>query len=232
MAEVWPASESKPSSLNRPEPTTVVLASRRTALLRSLYERLHNDADVRLLGESIEDPERLLACLGALRPRVLLLDAEYLDLLGRTGTQGLRERHRDMRVLLLCSVVQPVLIRRIVRNCFHGFVLVDKAPENCANAIRVVDRGELWMPRAALEQAIFDRSLWIGRNDYANEYDVDLTKREAQAVECLRRGMSNKEIAWELGIKVDTVKKHLRNAYAKMGIHRRTELMVLKASER
>lgn len=51
-----------------------------------------------------------------------------------------------------------------------------------------------------------------------------LTPREAQVVEQLRLGRSNKEIARALGVKEDTVKKHLQAAYAKLGVHRRTQV--------
>jgi len=42
-----------------------------------------------------------------------------------------------------------------------------------------------------------------------------------QVVELLRRGCINKEIARELGIMEDTVKKHLQSVFAKLGVHRR-----------
>ena len=48
-----------------------------------------------------------------------------------------------------------------------------------------------------------------------------LTARELQVVGFLRRGCINKEIARELGIKEDTVKKHLQSVFAKLGVHRR-----------
>lgn len=48
-----------------------------------------------------------------------------------------------------------------------------------------------------------------------------LTQREAEIVTHLRRGLTNKEIAHRLGIKEDTVKKHLQAAYSKLGVHRR-----------
>ena len=48
-----------------------------------------------------------------------------------------------------------------------------------------------------------------------------LTPRERQAVELLREGLSNKQIARQLGVGEDTVKKHLQNVFAKLGVHRR-----------
>jgi DNA-binding NarL/FixJ family response regulator len=52
------------------------------------------------------------------------------------------------------------------------------------------------------------------------------TARERQVVELLLEGMTNKQIAQELRIAEDTVKKHLLHAYRKLGVHRRTLLML------
>jgi DNA-binding NarL/FixJ family response regulator len=195
-------------------------------------EILRDEADIALLGDAIAAPERLLVRLEQLRPQVLLLDTEYVDELVRQSAVPLSSRFSRMRVLLMAPQEYPDLVRRVVKHGFHGFILLDEAAATCANAIRVVDRGELWMPRAALQQALFDRSIWVGQREPANDYDAGLTRREAQAVAGLKRGLSNKQIAHELDIKVDTVKKHLRNAYAKIGIHRRTELMAVKDADR
>lgn len=52
------------------------------------------------------------------------------------------------------------------------------------------------------------------------------TAREREVVELLLQGMTNKQIAQELRIAEDTVKKHLLHAYRKLGIHRRALLML------
>lgn len=50
-----------------------------------------------------------------------------------------------------------------------------------------------------------------------------LTAREIEMVECVRLGLTNKEIARRLGIQVATVKNHMHNILRKLRIHRRTE---------
>ncbi|MBK9925660.1 MAG: helix-turn-helix transcriptional regulator [Anaerolineales bacterium] len=54
----------------------------------------------------------------------------------------------------------------------------------------------------------------------------DLSKRENEVVELLLRGMSNKQIAHSLGISASTVEFHLKNVYAKFGVHSRTEVIL------
>jgi len=52
------------------------------------------------------------------------------------------------------------------------------------------------------------------------------TDRELEIVDLLRRGMTNKQIAQELGIMEETVKKHLQHIYDKLGVHRRALVML------
>ena len=52
------------------------------------------------------------------------------------------------------------------------------------------------------------------------------TARERQVLALLLLGMTNKQIAQDLRITEDTVKKHLQHIYRKVGVHRRALLMI------
>jgi len=58
------------------------------------------------------------------------------------------------------------------------------------------------------------------------------TDREQQIVELLRQGLTNKQIAQQLGIREDTVKKHLQHIYDKLGVRRRALVMLGRAGAR
>src|SRR5688572_12742196 len=53
------------------------------------------------------------------------------------------------------------------------------------------------------------------------------TNREKQVVQLLRQALTNKQIAQQLGITEDTVKKHLLHIYNKLGVRRRTLVMLV-----
>jgi len=55
------------------------------------------------------------------------------------------------------------------------------------------------------------------------------TDRERQILRLLQQGLANKQIAQQLGIMEDTVKKHLQHIYGKLGVHRRTLVMLGRA---
>lgn len=53
--------------------------------------------------------------------------------------------------------------------------------------------------------------------------EVELTARELTVLDGVARGMTNREIADELFLSVDTVKTHARRLYAKLGVTNRTQ---------
>ena len=131
-------------------------------------------------------------------------------------------------MLVLWDEISHSLVADVLRNRFNGFLLTTSPPEICLKAIRAVCNGELWLSRASLAMAVADMlrlpspvNLGASVEWPGADAPEALTPREVQVVELLRRGCINKEIARELGIMEDTVKKHLQSVFGKLGVHRR-----------
>jgi DNA-binding NarL/FixJ family response regulator len=62
---------------------------------------------------------------------------------------------------------------------------------------------------------------------HASDAARSCTHREKQVVQLLRQALTNKQIAQQLGITEDTVKKHLLHIYNKLGVRRRTLVMLV-----
>ncbi len=69
------------------------------------------------------------------------------------------------------------------------------------------------------------QQMHISKAGDVEKTDVDLTLREHEVVNCIRSGMSDKQIAKSLHISVTTQRTHLRKIYAKAQVHSRTELI-------
>lgn len=224
-----PAAESGPVRgeiwAHRPKRAiTVMVASGSTEVHAAWLPRLAREPGIEAWRELVTDPAQLASCVEQHLPKVLLLDKALLDGLDSRSLRRIRMHAGGVRVLLLWDEICHGLVADVLRNRFHGFLLTSCLPDVCLKAIRTVNKGELWLSRASMATAITHLAGLEGPGDARTakvEATESLTARETQVVELLRLGRSNKEIARELGIMEDTVKKHLQSVFAKLGVHRR-----------
>ena len=207
---------------------SVMIASDRKAVHSVWLSMLACESGIEIKNQPALDAACLATCVEHHLPEVLLLDKALLDGLDPQSLRRIHAQSRHVRVLLLWDEICQGLVADVLRNRFHGFLLTSCLPQHCLKAIRAVSRGELWLSRASLAMAITDLRGLSDPGDEGASDDVvrvdafsALTPRELQVVALLRRGCINKEIARELGIMEDTVKKHLQSVFAKLGVHRR-----------
>jgi DNA-binding NarL/FixJ family response regulator len=206
---------------DRASRTAVAIATRDKALSSRLAERLAAERDAVALQCPAKDAKELRAWLDGHRCDVLLLDERWLQRLDAAALPSLRAP----RVLLVGDRSCAALAEQVVRHRFQGFLLARDAADACVKAVRTVKQGEVWLPRALLVELLFKRVHAADHGSLENGADGKLTPREAEVVGYVRRGLANKQIADSLAIREDTVKKHLRNAYLKLGVHRRSEII-------
>ncbi|TWI14392.1 DNA-binding NarL/FixJ family response regulator [Lysobacter ruishenii] len=218
-----------------PASITVMIAFAHKAMALAWRSGLENEFDIEIKGEAVADATRLLTCLKQHHPQVLLLDRALLD---RLDAVSLRWMHCNphVRVLLVVEHACHHAVTGVLRHRFHGLLPATSPPAIRLKAVHAVSRGELWLSRWLMAKVISDPSWPLGLA-CADESVVPaspnamatLTRRELQVVARLRRGCSNKEIARELGVMEDTVKKHLKSVFAKLGVRRRAQV-ILKSS--
>lgn len=215
---------------------TVMIASDRIDLHATWRSMLACKSGIEIKGEPVLDATCLATCVERHPPKVLLLDKTLLDRLDPLSLRRIQQQHPHVRVLLVSEQACRSVVADVLRNRLHGLLLTTSPPDLYLKAIRAVSKGELWLSRRLLAEAISAPSWPLALAEAGASADPDrlhametLSRRELQVVERLHRGCSNKEIARELGIMEDTVKKHLKNVFAKLGVRRRA-LVILQAS--
>lgn len=156
-------------------------------------------------------------------PRILLLDERLLAETDSRVIRSITTSFPRLRVLLVSDRESQETLDVVVQYRFHGILKTRAPAELCVKALFKVNRGEYWLPRRLLEQALFAPHPRGRGLDVA--LDEKLSKREAEAVRHLCDGMTNRQIGDALGIREDTVKKHLHKAYTKLGVQNRTQLI-------
>jgi DNA-binding NarL/FixJ family response regulator len=178
-----------------------------------------------------EDLERLLQHH---RPRLLVADVQWCDIV---GPRVLRQLHRHMPQMdwILCwDEVSPRWLETLVCTGARGAVMDDADEEELARTFDAVLAGEVWLPRRVLQwlyATIVDASAHVegeSTQPFSSSLpatDSRLTMREAEVVSLLRQGLTNREIGHRLGVSVNTVKKHVASAYEKRGIRSRRQTL-------
>ena len=213
------------------ETISLWLASASSNFRQSLLSCLDRNPKILLLGQSNAEIEPLATQLHARRPDVLLVDWPAPARRARDVPMPRQLAALAPRVLVLVAEPTMSIVAGILRNRLHGYLQFDSTPEECGRAITCVRDGEVWIPRsrlaASLAELLLEREARQAPDISRSKASARLfTTREREIVRLVRQGLTNKQIGYELGIVEDTVKKHLQHIYDKIGVRRRSLLMV------
>src|SRR5690348_15578260 len=207
--------------------TRIVIADDHTVLRESLASLLATQPDFEVEGRASNGQEAL-AIVQEHPPDVLLLD---LFMPGGDGFEVLRTLDRAgsrvASVVLTGSESQPDYVQ-VVRLGARGLVLKGEGPERLFSAIRTVANGELAFSEDIAQQVL---TAMAGEAREEPSSIRRLSERERQIAALVARGLKNKDIAQELNISENTVKRHLQSIFNKTGARDRLELAVLALTE-
>jgi DNA-binding NarL/FixJ family response regulator len=112
-----------------------------------------------------------------------------------------------------------------------GCVGADASLEEVIGAIEKVAAGEL-VVSPAVTASLITRLRRLSPNGPHGRSNDELTPREAEVLDLLARGLSNKEIAQQLWVQPQTVKNHVHNVLVKLGVTCRADAAVLARRSR
>jgi DNA-binding NarL/FixJ family response regulator len=203
--------------------------------------RLLQDAFAALFGRQagvdvigMASPLHAPAQTAQLRPDIVLFDATRPGNLGHAKT--LVDQIPASKVVAFGVAETDAEIVALAAAGITGYVCDDAAPEDVVAVLMSAMRDELLCsPRAAAtlchHVAVLSRD-GHGRS-LAESPASALSRRELQIADLIDRGLSNKQIARQLGIEVTTVKNHVHNILDKLDVHRRGEAAArLRAASR
>jgi two-component system, NarL family, response regulator LiaR len=174
-----------------------------------------------------EDGDGAVSAVERLRPDVVLLDLVMPRGGGLPAIRQIRERSPATRVIVLTSFLDDDKLFPAVRAGAAGYLLKDVQPDELVTAIRKVAAGEALLHPAAAARLMAELAADGERRDARTL----LTNREREVLELVARGMPNKLIARELGISEKTVKTHMSNVLAKLGLTDRTQAALYAVRE-
>ncbi len=134
---------------------------------------------------------------------------------GLEAVAEIRCRHPELKILLLCEVATPAVVRCAMEEHAEGVVLKSETVEDMVLALRHVLAGRAVMPAGWQAASV--------ESEPGPIRAAALSVREREVLDLVTAGMSNEEVAKHLVISSNTVKFHLRMIYSRLGVHNRVE---------
>jgi DNA-binding NarL/FixJ family response regulator len=142
-------------------------------------------------------------------PDIVLLDLELPDGEAVETVRGIRAVAPASRVIILSMSDGPGLLRRLVAEGVRGYLLRSAGRHELVAAVRSVHGDAERMVLSVSRETLARLQSGTG--------DADLSDREREVLELVAQALSNSQIAGRLAISEATVKRHLRNIFARLG---------------
>jgi DNA-binding NarL/FixJ family response regulator len=197
-----------------PEKISVLLVDDHSLVRRGFRRMLEDEPDICVVGEA-SDGKEAVELTRSLKPRVVVMDCALPEINGLQATRKILAFAPDTLVLMLSMHTEDTWVRQAMDAGARGYVLKNAIDLELGSAIRRIVNGE----------TVIDGSLSLKEN-LKGERNSGLTAREVQILQLICDGKSNKEIAVQLELSVNTVAVHRANIMDALGIHKTAELVV------
>jgi NarL family two-component system response regulator LiaR len=156
------------------------------------------------------------------RPDVVLMDLVMEGMDGIETTRKLLQLYPDCKVIVLTSFLDDEKMYPVIEAGAFSYLLKTSRASEIAQAIRAAAKGQ-----SILESQVASKIMNRFRQPKpAAEPHEELTDREMEVLRLIAKGKSNQELADDLFIGVKTVKFHVTNVLAKLGVEDRTQAAI------
>jgi len=202
----------------------VLLVDDHSLLREAMRGCIDQEDDMEVVGEA-SDGEEAVTLSAELKPDIVIMDIVMPRLNGIEASKQIKGMNPAVAVLILTAYDDDRYILGLLEAGAAGYLLKSARGRTVVEAVRTISRGESVLHPAViaklLKHAIHAEN---GRNHAEGGHL--LSAREMEIMGLASQGMSNKDIAEDLYLTVRTVKAHLSNIFAKLGVASRTEAIL------
>jgi DNA-binding NarL/FixJ family response regulator len=202
----------------------IVLADDHPLLRKALKDLLEKENAFAIVGEA-GDGEEAVKLAYELAPDVVIMDISMPNLDGLQATQQIKARCPNVAVLVLTVHTDDECILEILKAGAAGYLIKSAFGDEVVHAIHAVATGDMVLS-APIGQRLLKQAARFPTRPVLLEAGEKLSTRELEVLKLTARGLSNKDVASALGIKLRTVKGHLADVFAKLRVASRTEAVI------
>ena len=192
----------------------VLIADDHTIVRAGLTALLGTEKDIEVVGEAKNGAEAVSNAV-ELNPDIVIMDLMMPKMDGVEATKELLRKAPSVKTILLTTYGTSDGIAHALRAGARGAVLKNADNSELAKAIRIVAQGGDYISPDIRQQLAADPPV------------PDLTPRQSEILESMVRGLTDSDIAQQLGLNPESVSEHVRAIRQKIGAANRTEAVAI-----
>jgi len=196
---------------------SVLLVDDHTVVRQGLRALLQAKEDIEVIGEA-ENGRKGVMQARKTPPDVVVMDVAMPLLNGLEATRQIIKLVPGTKVLVLTSYGDDECVEQLMRAGAAGYLIKQTAANDLLKAIREVQRGNAFFS-PIIAKRLRDQCRESFSAGQPIRKGAELTSREAEVLQLIAEGFSNKQIAGELSISIKTVEKHRQQVMNKLNIH-------------
>jgi NarL family two-component system response regulator YdfI len=198
--------------------TRILLADGHYIVRQGIRRIFEAQQDLEVVGEA-DNGQEAVRLARELKPHVIVMEAHMPKLDSVDVIKRIKAEHPEATILVLTSRDEEECLE-LLRAGAGGYLLKSAKGEELAQTVRMVRAGQFvcdpLVGRRLLKHAVRPQLV-------ALDFGQHLTRREAEVLKLVARGMGNRDIAGYLGLAERTVKGYLMSIFGKLGVGSRTE---------
>jgi DNA-binding NarL/FixJ family response regulator len=193
--------------------------------IRLALEQIIDMAEGYDLTSSYRSGEEAMAGLPIAQPDIVLMDINLGGMTGIECVKQLKTGHKNIKFMMCTVYEEDEQIFEALRAGASGYILKKTPPARLLEAIKELYEGGAPMSSQIAAKVVmaFQGSKPVSGNPQTDADVATLSNREREILDYLSKGLLYKEIAAELGISQETVRKHVYNIYEKLHVGNRIE---------
>jgi NarL family two-component system response regulator LiaR len=195
-------------------------------ILSGILKSLEIDPQIEVVNVEKNTLESLMESIRKLFPNVILFASTETLPNMREICKAIREISKDQiksQMLIVGTIPSHEEIVSLINVGARGYFDLNDPSSQLPEAVQVIHRGEIWLPRDKMS-SIMDRIISVVGRDLKEKTLDQLTPTEFQVLKLIGQGKSNDDIANILFISKNTVRSHIKSIYAKLDTHSRLQL--------
>jgi two-component system, NarL family, nitrate/nitrite response regulator NarL len=202
---------------------SVILVDDHPLVLSGLRSLVQSHAGFDVVGE-FNDGDEALAAIRQHKPTIAVLDLRIGKCSGLSILSAVVDGASPTRIVLLAAVMHDAEIYAAIDLGVHGILLKDSAPDTLIDCMNAVAAGRRWLPEGLIKGPLERENV---RRRLAEDILERLTRREREVALLIVDGLTVKQVAHQLMLSEGTVKIHLHAVFQKLGVSKRSDMVLM-----